>query len=136
MKASIARTLSLAACLLALAGAHFAPDARESREFREAAAGAAQTVALAELPAQGRHTYRLILAGGPFAHEQDGRIFGNIERQLPVQKRGYYREYTVRTPGVRHRGARRIVCGGWQPVRPDACYYTADHYASFRRIQP
>ena len=57
-----------------------------------------------------------------------------FERLLPRAKRGYYREYTVPTPGLRHRGARRIVCGGEQPRNPDACYYTEDHYSSFRRI--
>ena len=93
-------------------------------------------MALADLPAQGQHTYWLILAGGPFPFEKDGTVFGNRERLLPVQRRGYYREYTVRTPGVRHRSRRRIVCGGWQPVAPDTCYYSADHYSSFRRIQP
>ena len=61
-------------------------------------------------------------------------MFGNRERQLPRQARGYYREYTVRTPGASDRGARRIVCGGEVPAKPQACYYTADHYASFRVI--
>jgi ribonuclease T1 len=80
-------------------------------------------------------TYELIHQGGPFAHEKDGVVFGNRERLLPAQKRGYYHEYTVRTPGARNRGVRRIVCGG-QPRTPDICYYTADHYASFRKIVP
>jgi ribonuclease T1 len=91
-------------------------------------------VALTALPPEGQQTYRLIHAGGPFPHEKDGSVFGNRERQLPRQMRGYYREYTVRTPGASDRGARRIVCGGEVPVRPEACYYTADHYASFRVI--
>ena len=91
-------------------------------------------VALADLPPQGRATYALIRDGGPFPYDKDGSVFGNRERQLPQKKRGYYREYTVRTPGVRHRGARRIVCGG-APRTPDACYYTSDHYASFREIR-
>ena len=93
------------------------------------------TVSVAGLPRQGSQTYSLIRQGGPFAYEKDGLVFGNRERLLPAQKRGYYREYTVTTPGLRHRGARRIVCGG-QPRTPDACYYTANHYASFRRIVP
>ena len=95
----------------------------------------AATVTLGELPKQGVETYGLIRQGGPFAYEKDGVVFGNRERLLPLEKRGYYREYTVKTPGSRDRGARRIVCGG-QPKTPDACYYTADHYASFRRIVP
>lgn len=95
----------------------------------------AVTVSVAELPRQGVETYRLIQQGGPFPHEKDGSVFGNRERLLPAQKRGYYREYTVATPGSRDRGLRRIVCGG-APRMPDACYYTADHYATFRRIVP
>ena len=75
-----------------------------------------------------------IRQGGPFRYEKDGTVFGNRERQLPGQRRGYYREYTVPTPGLSHRGARRIVCGGKQPRSPDACYYTEDHYSSFRLI--
>ena len=92
------------------------------------------TMAVAELPREGRRTYQLIQQGGPFAYEKDGTVFGNRERLLPRQRRGYYREYTVETPGIRHRGARRIVCGGVQRTAPDACYYTSDHYSSFKRI--
>jgi len=94
------------------------------------------TIAAAQLPPQGRDVLALIHQGGPFRHDKDGTVFGNRERLLPSQPRGFYREYTVRTPGVRHRGARRIVCGGQVPSRPEACYYTEDHYASFRRIVP
>lgn len=93
------------------------------------------SIALAELPAQGQQTYRAIFQGGPFRHDKDGSVFGNRERQLPSERRGHYREYTVDTPGARDRGARRIVCGGEREV-PQACWYTADHYASFRRIVP
>lgn len=96
---------------------------------------AAATVSLAELPRQGAQIHALILQGGPFAHEKDGSVFGNREQLLPARKRGYYREYTVPTPGAGNRGQRRIVCGG-QAKAPDVCYYTADHYASFRRIGP
>jgi len=95
--------------------------------------GVAATVQVAELPRQGRETYELIRQGGPFPYSKDGTVFGNRERLLPIEKRGYYREYTVKTPGSRDRGARRIVCGG-PPRTPHACYYTADHYASFRQI--
>lgn len=90
-------------------------------------------MAVADLPSQGRHTLQLIRDGGPFPFSKDGSVFGNRERQLPSKQRGYYLEYTVKTPGSRDRGARRIVCGG-PPRTPDACYYTGDHYASFRRI--
>ena len=94
------------------------------------------TVALAELSSQARTTYRLILKGGPFPYDKDGTVFGNRERLLPAKKRGYYREYTVKTPWARDRGARRIVCGGHPPTQPDICYYTSDHYNSFRKIMP
>ena len=93
------------------------------------------TIKIAELPQQGQQTYERIHQGGPFPYEKDGTVFGNRERLLPAAKRGFYREYTVKTPGSRNRGAQRIVCGG-QPKTPDACFYTADHYSSFRRIQP
>jgi len=92
-----------------------------------------ETIALAELPVQGQSTYEAIMNGGPFPHEKDGVVFGNRERLLPQERRGHYREYTVDTPGSRDRGARRIVCGG-ERTRPSACWYTADHYASFKRI--
>ncbi|MEY2683475.1 MAG: hypothetical protein RJA09_619 [Pseudomonadota bacterium] len=93
-----------------------------------------QVVAVAALPVQGQQVLQQIYQGGPFRYEKDGTVFGNRERLLPRQTRGYYREYTVPTPGLSHRGARRIVCGGNQPKAPEACYYTADHYASFKRI--
>ena len=91
-------------------------------------------VPLAMLPAEAAATHRLILAGGPFPYAKDGSVFGNRERLLPSQARGYYREYTVPTPRSRDRGARRIVCGGQRPTAPEACYYSDDHYASFRLI--
>jgi ribonuclease T1 len=96
--------------------------------------GAFSTVPVTELPPQGRSVLTLIYQGGPFRHDKDGAVFGNRERLLPASARAYYREYTVRTPGERSRGARRIVCGGLQPALPDACFYTDDHYASFRKI--
>jgi ribonuclease T1 len=99
-------------------------------------AGATALVNLSELPPEAQQTYRLIHAGGPFPYPKDGVVFGNRERQLPSQVRGYYREYTVKTPRSRDRGARRIVCGGREPAAPEVCFYTQDHYASFRRISP
>ncbi|WP_093377785.1 ribonuclease domain-containing protein [Variovorax sp. OV329] len=95
----------------------------------------ATTVALTELPAEGQRTYQAIFDGGPFRYEKDGSVFGNRERLLPREARGHYREYTVATPGARNRGARRIVCGGALKA-PSTCWYSADHYASFRRIVP
>ena len=92
------------------------------------------SVSLAALPPQGREVMAQIREGGPFRYEKDGTVFGNRERLLPGQARGYYREYTVPTPGLSHRGARRIVCGGQQPREPETCFYTEDHYSSFRLI--
>jgi ribonuclease T1 len=142
------------------------------------AASGLPLIAVAELPAEGRDTLWLIEQGGPFPYERDGVTFKNYERVLPKQPHGYYREYTVRTPGVKHRGARRIVCGrpegkaGKGGERDEAqgarsgatetyhegrresehratqrfaraatltafpeCYYTADHYRTFKRIK-
>jgi ribonuclease T1 len=93
-----------------------------------------ETIAVAQLPAQGQDILKKIYAGGPFKYDKDGTVFGNREKILPAKNRGFYREYTVKTPGERTRGARRIVCGGLQPAAPEACYYTDDHYASFRKI--
>ena len=83
-----------------------------------------------DLPPEARHTLALIKAGGPFPYQRDGAVFGNREGLLPRRSRGYYREYTVRTPGTRSRGARRIVAG-----KGGELYYTDDHYQSFRRIR-
>lgn len=107
-------------------------------QARQDSATAAQTavVALAQLPKEAQDTHRLVLSGGPFPFEKDGTAFGNRERLLPQAPKGYYREYTVRTPGARDRGARRLVCGGEPPTRPEVCYFTGDHYASFSRIVP
>ena len=91
------------------------------------------TARLRELPSEARETLLLIQRGGPFPYpHKDGSTFGNFEKRLPIQRRGYYREYTVDTPGLAHRGARRIVTGGRPPV---VWYYTDDHYDSFRRIE-
>ena len=89
-------------------------------------------ISAADLPKEGRDTLALIRKSGPFPYSQDGVTFSNRERILPKEARGFYREYTVKTPGVRNRGARRIVCSGKQQ---NVCYYTADHYASFMLIK-
>jgi ribonuclease T1 len=86
------------------------------------------------LPREARELLVTIRAGGPYRYERDGVVFGNREHLLPAQARGYYHEYTVPTPGAGNRGARRIVCGGPKKA-PVACFYTADHYASFSRIR-
>lgn len=83
------------------------------------------------LPPEAVDTLRLIARGGPYPHRQDDGTFGNRERRLPPQPRGYYREYTVETPGSRDRGARRIIAGGRPPVE---YFYTDDHYRSFQRF--
>jgi ribonuclease T1 len=86
-------------------------------------------VALKQLPAEARQALAQIKAGGPFPYAKDGSVFGNREGLLPKRTRGYYREYTVKTPGAKGRGARRIVAG-----MPGEYYYTDDHYRSFKRI--
>jgi len=95
-------------------------------------------IAVAALPAEARATLVLVKAGGPFPYAKDGAVFGNRERLLPSRKRGYYREYTVKTRGARDRGARRIVAGAGAAgdVRTSSeYYYSDDHYNSFRRIR-
>lgn len=92
-------------------------------------------IAAQALPAEARATLELIRSDGPFPYERDGVVFGNRERILPHRTHGYYHEYTVPTPGLRGRGARRIVCGG-HAADLSECYYSDDHYRSFRMIQP
>lgn len=122
----IIRSLLIAA-FVALAGLATV-QARES-------ASAGVEVALAELPKEARETLAKIRAGGPFPHPaKDGSVFGNREKRLPLKERGYYREYTVPTPGARDRGARRIIAGG-EMKSPRDYWYTDDHYNSFRRIR-
>ncbi len=83
-----------------------------------------------ELPKEARRTLELIKQSGPLPYPQDGKTFGNREKRLPMRAQGYYREYTVPTPGARDRGARRIVAGNGGEF-----YYTDDHYRSFSRIR-
>lgn len=88
------------------------------------------SINVVELPSEARATLQLIKQGGPFPYPRDGVVFGNYEKRLPQQPRGYYHEYTVQTPGAGNRGARRIVCGA-----PVECYYSNDHYQTFRYIK-
>jgi ribonuclease T1 len=91
-------------------------------------------ISVADLPKEAVQTLELIRKGGPFPNEKDGVVFGNREKQLPKQARGYYTEYTVRTPGAKNRGARRLVVGG-PPQSSKEIYYTDDHYESFKRVK-
>lgn len=97
------------------------------------------SVPLRALPREAQTTYERIFAGAYPPGGKDGSTFGNYEGALPNARRGYYHEFTVPTPGARNRGARRIVCGGerreWERNRPAVCYYTDNHYASFREIR-
>jgi ribonuclease T1 len=97
-----------------------------------------EEIAAAKLPKQARDTLALIKQGGPFPYRKDGTVFGNREGILPKKARGYYHEYTVKTPYSRDRGARRIVAGDGKtgdPATSGEYYYTDDHYASFKRIR-
>jgi ribonuclease T1 len=124
----VKRTLRLLAAI-ALAAAVVA-----SPSHSRTTAAETPTVTLAELPQEARTVDAAIREGGPFRYQRDGVVFGNFEKFLPVKPRGYYHEYTVPTPGAKNRGARRIVCGGPRKV-PEVCYYSDDHYQSFRRIR-
>jgi ribonuclease T1 len=115
-------THALVACCLVIAAAS------------AAARGTIGQVPPSELPRDAATTLELIARDGPFPYDRDGVTFGNREHALPDRPRGYYREYTVRTPGVRSRGARRIVCGG-PPRSTSDCYYSDDHYRTFKRIR-
>jgi len=101
------------------------------------APASADEVLVNELPAEARHTLALIRSGGPFPYRQDGTVFRNREQRLPSRPRGYYTEYTVKTPHSHDRGARRIIAGRGEsrdPAISGEYYYTDDHYNSFRRI--
>lgn len=126
------RPLLRRAAGLGLAALLVATPAAQARDGNHAA----QSQALNSLPAQAQSVYRSIPTGGPFAYAKDGSVFGNRERLLPARRSGFYREYTVPTPGVRDRGARRIVCGGPAPTTPQLCFYSADHYNTFHLITP
>src|SRR3954471_4443036 len=114
--------MRLVAALAVLAVALLLPAAPSVQAQRESPASVAG-VSLHELPAEARKTVALIRQGGPFPYPKDGVVFGHREARLPHQKRGYYHEYTVPTPGSRDRGARRIVAG-----QSGELYYSDDHY--------
>ena len=125
---SVARALLIALLCTFGAGASLA----------RSTAPAPQEVAFVDLPPEARDTLSLIRRGGPFRYRQDGSVFGNREGRLPAKGRGYYREYTVPTPGAKDRGARRIVTGplaGGKARTSGEVYYSDDHYNSFRRIR-
>jgi ribonuclease T1 len=123
-KSFVALFGALAAIVLVVA-ANFAGARDAERGLGETAA----TIAVAQLPPEGQTTLQLIKQGGPFPYRKDGSTFGNRERRLPRQAHGYYKEYTVKTPGASNRGTRRIIAGDVGEY-----YYTGDHYNSFQRI--
>lgn len=126
-------TLGLSALVAVILFQGYSPDSSQPAPLT-----AETGVERSALPPEARHVLVLIQQGGPFPYDKDGTVFGNREGLLPPQSHGYYSEYTVPTPGLSHRGARRIVAGKGQtgsPTTSGEYWYTADHYASFRRIQ-
>jgi ribonuclease T1 len=119
MNRSIGWLLALCAALFVAVGAAARDEPRRMHE-----------VAVTELPRPARDTLALIRKGGPFPYKRDGVVFNNFEKRLPLHDRGYYREYTVPTPGAKDRGARRLVAG-----KEGEIYYTDDHYKSFKRVR-
>ena len=129
----LVRCVLHASIALALVACGPAGDSREQR-----VQGSVGDVVLADLPREARDTLVLVRKGGPFHFRKDGSTFGNREGHLPRRPRGYYTEYTVRTPWERDRGARRIVAGKGEsgdPATGGEYYYTDDHYNSFRRVR-
>jgi ribonuclease T1 len=129
MRIHLHRTLRQAAVIGLVLGMGLAASAGALARTSTAA-----EIAASDLPKEGRAVLARIHAGGPFRYSRDGVVFNNRERMLPSEPRGYYHEYTVSTPGSHNRGARRIICGG-EKTAPVACWYTDDHYESFRRIR-
>ena len=125
------------ACIFVLlvAGVVIGVQPSQARESAAPKFGDFPLVLLADMPREARETLSLVHKGGPFPYSQDGVVFSNRERALFKQPRGYYHEYTVKTPGTRTRGARRIVCGGNPKATPNECFYTDNHYESFRKIK-
>ncbi|WP_291423779.1 ribonuclease domain-containing protein [Deinococcus sp.] len=116
--------------------AHYQTQTVNSPSGQTDSASGLSWMNVSQLPREGQQVYALIGSGGPFRYSKDGVPFGNREGLLPRQPRNYYREYTVPTPGAGNRGTRRIICGGQPTTSRADCYYTADHYVSFRRIRP
>jgi ribonuclease T1 len=127
---SLARLL--VACVFGLVGIALT-DATFARDVPSITNDSTQVLST-DLPKEAAQTLALVRKGGPFPHEKDGVVFGNREKQLPKQPRGYYTEYTVRTPGAKNRGARRLVVGG-EPQTSKEIYYTDDHYQTFKRVK-
>ncbi len=119
----------LGAAIVAAVLAGFTSAARSDATPSAAKSGVPE-IAASDLPREAREVLKLVRQGGPFPYERDGTVFGNYEKLLPLRERGYYREYTVKTPGTQNRGARRLVSG-----KSGELYYTDDHYKSFRRIR-
>ena len=123
LRLALAILLSL---LMAISNALAFDNSRHTKSER----ATVSTIAAAQLPPEARTTLKLIEQGGPFPYRKDGVVFGNREAKLPKQRYGYYHEYTVKTPGARNRGARRIISGSTHEY-----YYSDDHYRSFKRIR-
>jgi ribonuclease T1 len=123
-------TFIFAAVMLLLTPAG-ASAQREGAPQRERVQASLADVSVKALPPEARDTLRLIEKGGPYPFDRDGIVFGNFEKRLPIKERGYYNEFTVKTPGVKHRGARRVVTG-----KGGEKYYSDDHYKTFKRIVP
>jgi len=123
--------ISLVGLLLMIASASADSIPQNQLAFRDRVdQSAIADIKAAELPPEGQQTLELIKRGGPFPYSRDGVTFQNREKLLPIRAKGYYREYTVPTPGARNRGARRIVAG-----KSSEYFYTNDHYRSFRLIK-
>jgi ribonuclease T1 len=120
--------LAAALAIVALGACLAAPYATGKGSY------ATEEIRIDALPAEGRDVLERIRSGRPLLYERDGVVFGNREGLLPAEPRGYYHEYTVKTPAQRSRGARRIVCGG-AIASTSECYYSNDHYRSFKRIR-
>lgn len=127
--AALCLLLPLTGCDTAAPGADSGPSASPPAASDTPRSGLPE-VAVAELPPEAREVLDTIAQGGPYDYPQDDQVFGNREGRLPDRERGYYREYTVRTPGEDDRGARRLVVGEGGDV-----YYTADHYRTFRQVR-